>query len=308
MRRTLVFALLVCLLPCLAAAEVRDRIVAQVNGEIITLYDLNRQLAPMLERFNPSHGQVEDEKIGALRRQLLDRLIDDILLEQEAARLTLTVTELELENQMRKIRTENRLSEEEFERQLSLQGMSLDDYRKKLRKDILKYRLIGAMVRRKVVVTKEDIQKYYDAHMGEYGVEQDVHLGLIILRPGSSAEELRQRIVSGELSFADAAKAASIGPGASAGGDIGRLKWDEIAPDWKKALRDLKPGEISQPISVNETYEALLLLQSRGEGERKPLSEVEDQIRDILLEPKYEQQFAEYMHRLRAKAIIENKL
>lgn len=291
-----------------AAAQPGDRIVAVVNGEIITMYDLNKNLAPLVERFKDMElGPTDKMRLEEVRRQLLRRMIDDLLLEQEAKRLNLTVTDNDIETHIRRLRSEKNLSEDDFERQLALQNLTPSQYKTLLRKEMLKHRLLNFMVQRKVVVTREEVQKYYESHKSDYSKGGTVKTLLILMPQGSGAADVHRDISSGKLDFAAAARKYSVGPGADQGGDIGSLQWNDLASEWQEALGPLKPGDMSPPFKVNN-YDAILLLKERTAGQGQALTEVEDKIRDILLEPKMDQQFQEYMQRLRSKAIIDMKL
>ena len=148
--------------PVLAQEEIIDRIVAIVNGEIITLFELNEQVKPYLEKFRGKElGTAEKKAIWELKKQALDQMINDILLRQEAEKYKIKVSDMEIENFIRQFKQRNNLTEEQFLNQLKLQGMTREDYKRQIRNNILKHRLIGAMVKRKVVVTQEEIEKYY---------------------------------------------------------------------------------------------------------------------------------------------------
>ncbi|MDP3431084.1 MAG: SurA N-terminal domain-containing protein, partial [Desulfomicrobium sp.] len=112
------FSFLFFLLGIGQAAQMVDRIVGVVNGEIITLQDLQQQIRLVV-------GQTPDpataEKIAP---QVLDSMIDDIVLRQEAQRLNIVVSDSEVENEVRQFKVRRRLSDEDFERSLRLQGLT----------------------------------------------------------------------------------------------------------------------------------------------------------------------------------------
>lgn len=309
--RPLLF-ILVCLIVLAAvpvrAAETVDRIVAVVNGEIITLFELNQRIRPVLERFRGRElGPEEKAAILRLKEQALQQMVDDILIQQEAERYQLDVSDASVENEVRGFRLKNNLTEEEFAEQLKLEGSSREEFADRVRRDILKHKLLGFMVRRKVVVTKEEIQAQYEANLQDYVKDKRVGLGIIVLPAGMPALELKRRIETGEIDFPTAAATYSQGPGADQGGDIGVLPWTNLAPEWKQALNGLDQGEISDPIDI-QGREALLTLLSQEGGDVQPLEAVSDQIRADLLRRKLEDRFNEYMEQLRAEALIDIRL
>jgi peptidyl-prolyl cis-trans isomerase SurA len=118
--------------------------------------------------------------------------------------------------------------------------------------------------------------------------------------------ELKAAIESGQMTFAQAADKHSQGPGVGHGGDIGFLAWKDLAPEWNEALRGLKPGQIAQPVRIQD-FEGLLQVVSLKEGEELPLDAVREQIYQSLHEGKFEKVFQEYLKRQREKAVIEYK-
>jgi len=294
--------------PVLAQEEIIDRIVAIVNGEIITLFELNEQVKPYLEKFRGKElGTAEKKAIWELKKQALDQMINDILLRQEAEKYKIKVSDMEIENFIRQFKQRNNLTEEQFLNQLKLQGLTREDYKREIRNNILKHRLIAAMVKRKVVVTQEEIEKYYQEHKQDFTKEKKVYLKLILVPTREEAKQIRDKIVSGKMSFEEAARKFSRGPGAKSGGDIGLIDWKNLAKEWKRAIKDLKEGEISVVFSLNN-HGAILKVEKLQSGEPKPLKEVEDEIRNIIYQPRLEQRFKEYMRTLREKAIIDVRL
>lgn len=290
------------------AAEVVDRIVAVVNGEIITLFEINERLKPVLDQFKGR--QLSDADKAALvsfKKELLQKLIDDILLAQEIKKFNITASDVEVENQIQTFKDEHRLTEAALLEQLKLEGMTRQEFTDKMRKDILRQRLLGAMVRRKVVVTSEEVQRYYDEHKQDFAKDRTVHLGLILLPPGTPAGPLRERIIKGEISFAEAADAFSEGPGKGQGGDIGVLDWKSLAPEWRQSLEGVAEGAVSQPFAISGR-EALLSPRTVEAGDTQGLQAIEKDIRDKIFSEKMQGRFSEYMDELRSKAVIENRL
>lgn len=290
------------------AAEIVDRIVAVVNGQIITSYDLDQELAPYLIQLSGRKlGAQEEQQLAGMRKKLLDRLVDDILLLKEAERLSMQVSDTEVETHIRQFRQSNSMTEEDLARQLQRENMTREEYKRNIRESMLRHRVLSFMVRRKVLVTDEEIVRYYDEHRSEYTQAKEVELGLILLPPGEDADGLVQRLRKDEFSFEEAARRYSKGPGAQSGGSIGRLKWAELASQWREALAQVQPGGISEPFSI-EANRAILKLRAVIPGKERSLDEVREEIRQKLYDPKYASQYAEYMLSLREKAIIDIRL
>ncbi len=290
------------------AAEVVDRIVAVINGQVVTLFELNNHLKPYLERFRGR--QLSDEEkaaIGRMRSDLLDKLVDDILIAQEVEKLQLKATDVEVENAVENFRKKNGLTKEDFDKQLKLEGLGREQFADQMRKDILKHRLLGFMVRRKVVVSDEEVRAFYDSHQADYMRDKTVALSAILLPKEQDGTQLRERIEKGEIAFADAANLYSQGPGVGSGGSLGTLAWTDLAEDWRQALADVPKGGTTLPFLFRD-FTALLHVDELQAGDVKPYEEVKEEIRDRLFQKQVEERYEEFMTKLRSEAVVEIKL
>jgi peptidyl-prolyl cis-trans isomerase SurA len=290
------------------AQEVVDRIVAVVNGELITLFELNQRFKPILDQFDGQDVQAEDAaQLLQAKRKLLDQMVDDILLRQEAERMELTVSDVEVQNHLRQVREQAGVTNAQFQEQLKSQGLDPEMYEQRIRDEILQHRLLSFMIRRKVVITEQEIQDYYRDHPGEFSQQRQVHLALILFASRSQAEQVVQELRDGTISFDQAARQYSRGPGAAQGGDIGVLAWNDLAGAWRSALEGLEVGRMSPLFSVQDQPALLKLLDEKA-GEVKPLPEVQDQIREKLMQPRLEARYDEYLDRLRDQSVIDIRL
>ena len=174
------------------AAEVVDRIVAVVNGKMITLSEVNQNLALVLESAEVKKAVDSDDlDVKELRSKILQKMIDDLLLEQEAVKFNIEVADSELRVYLDDFKKQNRLTDEQLVAYLTKQGMTLDGYKDKVRKNMLRNRVVAVMVQRKVVVTEEEIEEYYQQHKNELAnlslaeepksAEDAMQLGLIVV-------------------------------------------------------------------------------------------------------------------------------
>lgn len=291
--------------PAMANDIVVDGVVALVNGKLITKYDYDERLRPIYEQTRGRQLTTDEvSQISALRKKILNQMVDDLLIEQDAERYKLKVTDAEVEEQIKDFLVKRKLSEDEFKRQLALQRMTREEFARNMRRDMIRHRLIGGVVSNKVVVTDSEVEARYKERKAEFSKDSMVQLGLILVPPKMSPEELKSDIESGKLTFAEAADKYSQGPGVGHGGDIGFIAWKDLAPEWNAALAGLKPGEITKPVHVQD-FAGLLQVVSLKEGEELPLDSVREQIYQSLHEAKFEKVFQEYMQKLREKAVVE---
>ncbi|TVQ97592.1 MAG: peptidylprolyl isomerase [Desulfovibrionales bacterium] len=290
------------------ARDVVDRIVAVVNGDVITLFELNQRFRPVVEQFQGQElGDAEARMLLDGKRRLLDRMVEEVLLRQEAQRLDIEVSDVEVQNQLRQLRERAGLTESQFLEQLTLQGLTREQYERRLRDEMIRHRLLSLMVRRKVVVTTDEVRAYYQANQERFAQQRQVRLGLIMLASRDAAEDLRSRLVDGDLTFAEAAQRYSQGPAAEQGGDIGQFAWQDLSPEWRGAVESLHVGDVSSVVLIQDRPALIQLLDEQA-GELKALTDVEDEIREALMEPRLEERYDEYLENLRNRALIDIRL
>ena len=121
------------LFPQGAGAEVVERIVAVVNQEIITLSELRAISIPYLQKMKQQYSvDYGDEQIIETEKRIIEQLIDEMLVTQEADKLGIEVTPKEIDMAMRDVKERNQLTEAQFEEALAEDGMTLEDYKKEL--------------------------------------------------------------------------------------------------------------------------------------------------------------------------------
>ena len=300
---SIALALLLAASPVHAAL---NGVAAVVNGEMITAFDLDAEMAPeaMRRGLNPK-DPAQAAQIDALSRATLERMINNIILTKEAQRLKVSVSDSEVENEIQQIMSRNKLTPQEFQRQLQLQRMTEKDFRERLRSGLLRNRLLANMVGRKVIVTKEEIADYYNAHKQSFMNNQRVRFAIIVYPPTENVERQAARIRGGKASFEQVAREVSVGPRAQEGGDVGFADWNSLDPAWQDMLSLLHPGEVSGILEINNGLKGQLKLLEMESGDGQTLEEASPQIERILREPKLQERFREYSEQLRKRAVVE---
>ncbi len=157
----LLFGALLCLAPAVPAQET-NRVLAVVGNEVITSSDLERLITTMEATLPPANDPVAaSQRSREIRDIALQRLIEDKLFGLEAARLKVEVEDEEVEAYLNNIKQRNRVSDELFAAQLSRRGISPEDYRREVKLDILKHKLVRREVRNKVVISDDQVAEYY---------------------------------------------------------------------------------------------------------------------------------------------------
>ncbi len=172
-RSTLLFLviLLVAFPSAVAFAEIVDRIVAVVNDEIITYSVLNEAFAPYdkkIKQQNYSFSK-EMEVRFRFREQLIGQLVDQKLTEQEVRKLGIEISEKEIDQAIERTKSVNSITDEQLRDMLAQDGMSIELYRKNMKQQLLKTRLIQYEVKSKIVITNKEIEDYYNKNKSEFG-------------------------------------------------------------------------------------------------------------------------------------------
>ena len=287
-----------------AAEGTVNKIAAVVNGEMITLHELRTLTAAELARRSIPPT---DARADQVQRNVLDSLINNILLRQEAERLKVTVPESDIDGEIRRLAARANMSQQAFEEQMKRQG-GIKPLRDKLRENILRQRIMHHMVARKVIVPREEIAKYYETHKDEFNGEKVADFSIIFFPPNVKAKAILDQIKGGSMSFEDAARQYSLDPGSKPmGGRVEKAPWKALGPRLQTTLNSLKDNELSQLLNVEGTQ---VLVRRNSIFESKPLNltEATPRIEEILAEPRMQERFKEYAQQLRDKAVVDIRL
>jgi len=245
-----------------ADAAILDRIVARVNGEVITKYDVKQAALPYLlqEGRDPSVLQNPDRRSDVLKEVLQD-MIDRRLLVQEAKKLDLKITDDELDKWMAFTRKQRGMTKEQFKQVIQQYGMKYDVYREMVRQNLLKIRMIKIKIGSQITITPDQVDEAYRKQYGTNGDEaRYIDVAHILVRPKddsrasmeaarAKAKAALARVRKGEA-FEDVAADVSDGPAADKGGELGWFKKGELDPDFEKAAFALKPGHVSDVVQT----------------------------------------------------------
>ncbi|OPY07669.1 MAG: Chaperone SurA precursor [Syntrophaceae bacterium PtaB.Bin038] len=301
-----------------ARAEIVDRIVAVVNDDVITLYELESTVEVILKRYEHNIRPEDRDRVAAdARKAIVGRMINDLLLRQEARRLGITVREEEVTNTIQESLRKRNMSMDDLQQALAREGSTFDKYRDSTRNDLIRMRIMQREIRQRVSVTPEEIGAYYREHRGEYEGKLRVRLQMISLPvPANSgpqakaeqrekAEAILKRIRGGEP-FEALANETRQGA-EPAGGDIGYVEKGTMHPSIDEVAFSLKPGEVSGVIETPQGFAILRALERRGGGSLS-VKETREDVEDRLYRMKMEKKFEEWLAERRQKAHIEIRL
>ena len=295
-----------------------DRIVAVVNDSVITLSELEKKSEPLFRQYI-SYDMTPDqvaEKKRQIMAQVLPQLIDDVLVQEEIDKNGLTATDQEIEQAIQSICAQNGITREEFVEKLKTQGYTLEQYKKQLKQQIERSRLIQSEVKSKIVITDEDITNYYVNSTGgsSYGGPY-YELSMINIAPedpedpASKAEaearavEAYKKLKDG-TPFEEAAAEYSTLPSGPDGGRLGKFSADEMDPFIRDIILKMQPGEFSKVIDMPSGYQIFRLDGISSTQDVEVPEEEREDIRKQLYKQQLEERFQEWLNDLRAKSAI----
>lgn len=309
--RTL-FISLVCAASLLSAQPVSAapvaRIAAVVNGDMITARELDKAL--QIELVGQKLDSAKNsQQISGVRKAVLDRMINDKIILQEAAKEGITVSDADVDAALEQIIKESRLERDVFLRQITKEGMSENYFRSRLYVQLMSQRLMSRNVVSKVVVTEDEINDYYRKNMAGFASGR-ARVGMLVYPADADAEKWARDIASGRVTFQQAARSVSIGPNADGGGDLGFMSLSDMAPGMLDQISRMKKGDVSPLLNMNATKVQIALLdfdesENAAQSDAVPDAETARRIEQILRQPRLQERFEQYTAQLRGKALID---
>ncbi len=297
------------------AAVLLDRIVATVNDEVITWSELmDLILMDGKDYLAGSTGREREQKIEKIERPFLNNLIGMKLQIQEAQKMGLYVSDSEIMSAIDEIKTKYGLTDEALETSLKSEGLTMEDYEKRLADRILLQKTVNYTVRNKIIISDKEVEEYYEKNKEKFNTGEQFRIRQIFFAmPTDEAEksaiearalELLNRINNGE-DFAKLAKEYSEDPSSEFGGDLGYISRGNVLKEIEEVTAALKKGEVSRPFWSPAGLH-IIKLEDR-KGGRSP-EEVRERIRETLFQEAFETKYREWRNSLREAANIEIKL
>jgi len=298
-------------------AEIVDRIVAVVNDDIITLFELNRAIKPYEDKIHALGYSEEKERrmLFKVREGVLNQLIDKKIEDQQIKRSNIKISEEQIDQTIERIKEKNFFTDEDLRLALAKDGLTIEAYRNNIKEEILRTRLISLEVKSKIVITEEDIAAYYEKHLDMYGGKQKYHLrNILIIIPTFADEneklEIRAKIdeILNELnageSFETMARDYSESSTAPEGGDLGLFELDSLSPQLQKTIKGMKSGEFTPVLETDQGYQ-IFFLQEILKTPGKSLEDVSPEIQRILFEENADKKYQEWIEGLRKQSAIK---
>ncbi len=313
MTRLLILSVLLVLMVHSAVyAEVVDKIVAVVNDEIITRKDLE-DFKKQLQKGKFVDDLMIKDKVTLLKddKALLRQMIDEKIIDSEVKHQDLAVTVEKVDQEIRRVTDQNRMSRQQLVDELKKQGVSFSEYQAFMKQRLERQALIQKAISSKIRISEEEIQNYYLSTYGNKNLTAyEYSIAHILFRPkGGDKDAAKERAaaVSTKLKagedFDKLATQYSEDPNFTQGGFLGSFKNGEFLKELEAAVANMNPGQYSDVIQSKLGYHILKLLSKNITKDPVYESKKKD-IQNILYEKAFAQQFKFWVEQKKSESFI----
>ncbi|CDZ76528.1 Peptidyl-prolyl cis-trans isomerase SurA [Legionella massiliensis] len=282
---------LLLLVPALTvSAQPLDKVVAVVNDGVITSSELSAQVELLKKQIEAKQMQLPSEQV--LRKQVLQHLIDVDLQLQLAKRNDITVDSTDLNDAIAKIASNNKLTLTQLREEIGKQGLTWEEFRENIRKEILISRVQQKAINTDITVSTEQVDDYLKTVKNENKPEQTYHIQNIVIRlpeeptteqlkkARQKANDLLSKIKHG-ADFSQLAIAESSGEFALEGGDLGERHLAELPDVFAKQVVNMSVGQVSGPIRTGNGFQLIKVIAVAGGEQRHEITKTH--VRHILV-------------------------
>ncbi|HSJ96432.1 MAG TPA: peptidylprolyl isomerase [Myxococcota bacterium] len=276
--------------PAAASVVPVDRIVAVVNDEVLTRNDLADRVNLVVRQIQRQGGQLPAAEV--LERQILERMINDLVQVQLAKETGIKVDEATLDRTIERIASENNLTAEQFRAALERDGVRFARFREDIRNEIMVARLRERDVENAIVVTDAEVETEVARAARDLTADSEYNLAhvLVMVPPQANPSQIEQRrrralLALSELrrgaNFAQVAATYSDAPDALQGGNLGWRASGRLPALFLEAVEQLPPDGVSDILRSPNGFHIVKLIDKRGRAAAQGVQQT--QVRHILL-------------------------
>ena len=304
-----------------AQAGSQTDVVATVNGVKIYRKELDRTFNAHVNQGQNGGANLPPEQTQQLQQIILDRLVESELLCQKGKELNITAPDEEILSRIEQFKKQFP-TEAEFNAKLKENGISLEDLKSELRKNMVISKVIQQQMADQnssnATTSDEELKKYYDAHKDQFKQEEMVQASHILVKIEKGADEatkkkakekidgLLKKVKAGE-DFAKLAKENSDCPSSQNGGDLGFFTRKQMVPEFSQTAFSLKKGEVSGVIETPFGYHIVKVTDTKPAAETS-FEESKARIKQYLGGKQRSDAVRNYIQALKEKADIKSFL
>jgi parvulin-like peptidyl-prolyl isomerase len=290
-----------CSLPA-GAADIRDRIVAVVNTEVIALSELEEEVSEVTRQAQQRFRGAElDQRLRQIDYMGLNRMIERKLQLQIAKRRGIKISDEEVQDAVVRLKRVGETPNENDPREVKL-----------IREQLTAMRLVNQQIRSGLIVSDEEVLRFYQQHKDRFMLPPEVRISqiLIALNPGGEMLAIREKaqqvfalLKKGER-FEELAARYSDGPEGRRGGSLGYIRPGDMLPQIQKAIAQLPPGSVTEPLA-SPVGMHIIRVDDRKPPQFRPYEEVKEDIRNVVYQLKTEEAYLEWIKEQKDKSYIE---
>ena len=324
------------LLAATASAAILDRVAAVINGDVVTLSEVYELGNDFIESRASSPAARRDAELEVLESLILSRLIS-----QEIERLSLDVSEVELDRTIDDIAGRNGLTREQLKREVERSGLPWSEYRAELKDDLRQIRFNQAIIQPRITVNDDELKDAYRRLLASVERPEIVELGAIFMAPPPSpppgfdvnslppedretareqlalleqdhkafqakVAELQGRLAAGE-DFATLAAAYDQGPDGEQGGRMGVYRQGELLAALNEPAFRLAVGASSGPVQTDQGV-FILHVFDRYPEEPPPFEDVREQLMEQVYSDRIDEETDLWFQQTRRRSSVLIKL
>ncbi len=267
------FSLLLPFYAAQAAEIPLDRVAAIVNDGIVLESELELRIQRVTEQLASRNTRLPSADV--MRKQVLNRLIQESIQKQLAQRQGIRVSDAQLNDALNSIASQNGLTLEQFREALIAEGRDYAQAREQIRDELLLTSVQQNLVNRRIKVSEQELEDFLTSQAGQEQVSAEYQLGHILIatpaqaspeiiqQAEAKANEVYKKLQAGD-SFSETAVTYSDAQNALKGGDIGWRKVNELPEQLSSAVRKLSAGEFSKPVRTPSGFHIMEVKDKRG--------------------------------------------
>jgi parvulin-like peptidyl-prolyl isomerase len=321
MKRVIPFVFIFFLLTLSSASgKIVDQVVAVVEGEVITLSEVNDAMQRYGRANVLDEGNLLDKEIRQrqARKEVLDLMIEDKLLQRVASRFGIKIEKEEIDKAIETIKQEGFSSNDRMKKDLAAHGFSLEGYRYFLTFQIRRTRIVETFIKPDVSIDENKLREYYKSHASNY-ISPEVRVSQILIQvpPEAKAKDWQTAKSKMERALQDIKKGAAFekvaalysddAASARSGGDIGFFTKGEMIPMLEEVVFNLDVGRVSGVIQSTQGLH-LLKVTDRKPGSIPPYEEAKERVMADYYQEQVTKLYAKWLQDLKAHSNVEIKL
>ena len=275
------------LLPSLAHGEMIDGIAAVVNGEVITRSELDAAV-------------ISKKKTD--RREVLDELVDEVLFRQILTEAKIEVSDDDLARAIRNVLSQNHISLEQLKQELAAKGMTYEQYKQQMERDIRQIKFINQTIGQQVKISEQDLRDYFQRHQEKFRAAREAHVAEMVF---PLPQPPTQEAFNGAYERANTAVRQSRTNNASfQGNDLGMINLKDVAPEVASTIGTMQIGDISKPILTEQGF-VIVKLIALPNLTSADFEKLRDQIYGALYDERVNEALKAHLDKQREKAYVD---